>query len=243
MLRNVIAAIRTAITVPVFFLITLMFAAWVFVAAHVRQDGPHIDRTIRVWSRWFLTIAPIRHTIVGRDTLDRNGQYVFVANHLSNFDIPVMFLAAPVPIRYLAKKELYKIPILASAMEAIGIIKIDRKAHGRAHAVINDGVRRAKERGHSLIIFPEGSRSVDGELHEFKKGAFRIAISNDLTVVPVTIDGTWDVWKPGARIFYPGTVTTTIHDPIPTTNLGVEDIDDLRQECHQVIAGALGAPY
>lgn len=98
---------------------------------------------------------------------------------------------------------------------------------------------RAKERGHSLIIFPEGTRSTDGTLHDFKKGAFRIAIANDLTVVPVTIDGTWQVWRPNSRVFYPGDVTTTIHEPIPTADLAITDIDELRNKTHAAVASAL----
>lgn len=235
------AVIRTVIAVPVFFLMTLGFAVVVIVLSFVRRDSPLIDRTIRVWSRLFLAIAPATIEVVGRHHLEPGRQYVFVANHLSNFDVPVMFLASkPASIRFLAKKEVYKIPLVAQAMNSIGIIKTDRGAGGRAHAFINEGVTAAKARGHSLIIFAEGTRSDNGRLAPFRKGAFRIAISSDLPVVPVTIEGTWDIWRPGAKVFYPGHVTATIHEPIPTHDLALTDIARLTRQAQAAVAGPLG---
>lgn len=235
------AIVRTAVAVPVFFVVTLGFAVVVILLSFLRRDTPTIDRTIRVWSRIFLALGPVSLEVNGREHIERGRQYVFVANHLSNFDIPVMFLTtAPASIRFLAKKEVYKIPLVAQAMNAIGIIKTDRGAGGRAHAFINQGVAAAKARGHSVIIFPEGTRSDDGRMANFRKGAFRIAISSDLPVVPVTIEGTWEVWRPGARVFYPGRVKATIHEPIPTHGLGLTDIAGLSREAQVRVAGPLG---
>jgi len=93
-----------------------------------------------------------------------------------------------------------------------------------------------------LIIFPEGTRSVDGKIHTFKKGAFRIAIASGLSVVPITIQGTWKVWKPGAKIFYPGAVKVTIHDPIPVVGLGKSDIDALRNRAHDDVTASYRDP-
>ncbi len=183
--------------------------------------------------------APVSLEVTGAEKIDTARQYVFVANHLSNYDIPVMFRTIPVPIRYLAKKEIYKIPIVAQAMNRIGIIKTDRQAGGAAHALINEGVTAAKERGHSLIIFPEGTRSRDGKFGPLKKGAFRIAIANELPVVPVTIQGTWEVWPPEAKMFFPGAATAVVHDPIETMGMDLSQITELRERCHVAIASSL----
>jgi 1-acyl-sn-glycerol-3-phosphate acyltransferase len=238
MLRTVGAGIRTVMLVPLFFLFTLAMASAVIALSFIDRDSPHIDGVIHFWSRMFLRTAPVSLDVRGVE-VDPTRQYVFVANHLSNFDIPVMFLTAPVPIRYLAKKEIYRIPLVAQAMNRIGIIKTDRQAGGAAHALINRGVTAAKERGHSLIIFPEGTRSDNGIIATFKKGAFRIAIANQLPVVPVTIHGTWEVWAPGAKLFYPGHATTTVHDPIETADLSLTDITALRDRCYAAITSAL----
>ena len=241
MLRKVVAAIRTVFVVPLFFGFTLFIAGLVTVVAVLRPDSPVVERLIRAWSRAFVRAAGSRLTIEGRGKVDVAGQYVFVANHLSNLDIPVMFLTAPVPIRYLAKKEVYKIPMVAMAMRKIGIVKVDRGGGNAMHSVVNAGVAAAKARGHSLIIFPEAHRSISGDLRTFKKGAFRIAIANGLPVVPVTIEGTWEVWPPGSKLFYPGKVQTRVHDPISTTGLTLGDIDELRKKVHEIIGSSYEA--
>jgi 1-acyl-sn-glycerol-3-phosphate acyltransferase len=164
---------------------------------------------------------------------------VFVSNHLSNFDIPVLFLAIPHRIRYLAKAELFRIPLLAGAMRRIGIIKINRGAGPASHAAINQGVSGAAANGYSLIVFAEGTRSRDGGLHPFKKGAFRIAIATGMEIVPVAVHGTWDTWRPDARVFFPGTAKVIIGDPIPVADLTMHDIEALSDRTKQVISDAL----
>ncbi len=241
MARKALAALRTAVAVPTFFVFTLLLAGAVVIVSFINRNSPLIDTLIRFWSRLFLTTAPLSMEVRGRKHVDPSRQYVFVANHLSNFDIPVMFRAIPVPIRYLAKKEIYKIPIVAQAMNRIGIIKTDRQAGGASHALINRGVAAAKARGHSLIIFPEGTRSKDGKFGTFKKGAFRIAIANELPVVPITIQGTWAVWPPDAKMFFPGHATVIIHEAIETRGMDLKQIDELRDRCHAAIAAPLPA--
>ncbi len=239
--RKLRAALRTAVAVPTFFLFTIGLAGVLLVVTFVRRDSPLVERIVRLWSRLFLTTGPVTLEVNGREHIDPSRQYVFVANHLSNFDIPVMFLTIPVPIRYLAKKEIYKIPVVAQAMNAIGIIKTDRQAGLASHTLINEGVAKAKARGHSLIIFPEGTRSRDGKLGSFKKGAFRIAIANGLPVVPISVQGTWEVWMPDAKVFYPGHATVIVHEAIETRDLDLTQIDALRDRCHATIAADLPA--
>jgi 1-acyl-sn-glycerol-3-phosphate acyltransferase len=235
MRRKLLAAVRTAIGVPLFFLFTLGLAAFLILMALLRPHHPVLDRIIRFWARRFMGVAPVKLEVEGRHRVDPDKQYVFVSNHLSNFDIPVLFAAVPHRIRYLSKKEVYKIPVVASAMKAVGIVKVDRAAGSSAHASINRGIAEARSHGYSLIIFPEGTRSRDGDFHGFKKGAFRIAISNQMEVVPVTIHGTWEVWQPGAKIFYPGTARVVIHDPISVDGLDLTSIGDLRDRVHEVV--------
>ena len=236
MLKRVIAVARTFIAVPIFFVFTLLTAAYAFATVTLFPASGHIEKVIAVWSRLFLTIAPVHFEAEGAAGIDRSRTYVFVSNHLSSFDIPILFLSVPVPIRYLAKKELFKIPILAQAMRRIGIVEIDRQAPGAAHASINRGVAAAVERGHSIIVFPEGHRSKDRDLQRFRKGAFRIAIDNQLPIVPVTVHGTWDVWKPGARVMFPGRATVVIHEAIEVAGMTHDDMDGLIERTRKIIS-------
>jgi 1-acyl-sn-glycerol-3-phosphate acyltransferase len=238
MARRLIATLRTVIAVPTFFLFTVGISALVWVVVIIRPHHPFVEKIINLWSRLFLSIAPVTYEVEGRDRLDPGRQYVFVANHLSNFDIPVLFLSIAHAIRYMAKKELFAIPAVGSAMKRIGIIRIDRGAGPSTHASINAGVTAAKEHGYSLIVFPEGTRSRDGGLHEFKKGAFRIAIASGLDVVPVALRGTWEVWQPDHKVFFPGHARVRIGEPISVADLTLSDIDGLRERTHATIAKA-----
>lgn len=234
MIRTVLLSIKSAIAVPLFMLFTILISATVvlLMTLRLRRLG---EMVIQLWSRVFLWVPPMSYRVSGADHIEPGTQYFFLANHLSNFDIPVLFRAIPTPIRYLAKKELYKIPVFAQALHITGMIKIDRGAGISSYAAINDGVARAKVNGYSLIVFPEGTRSRDGALHPFKKGAFRMAISTGLPVVPVTVNGTWEVWPPGSKLFYGGHADVIIHAPIPTADLTVKDIDTLRTQVYDVI--------
>lgn len=200
----------------------------------MRRAGEFI---IQLWSKVFLWVPPMSYTVRGTENVEPGTQYFFLANHLSNFDIPLLFRAIPTPIRYLAKKELYKIPVFAQALKVAGIVKIDRGAGASSYTAINEGVAQAKANGYSLIVFPEGTRSRDGALHPFKKGAFRMAISTGLPVVPVTVNGTWDVWPPGSKLFYKGHADVVIHEPIETADFTVKDIEELRSQVYDIIDG------
>lgn len=234
MAQKVLLSIKSAIAVPLFMLYTIAISA-IFIllmTLRLRRAGELI---IQLWSRVFLLVPPMSYTVTGAKHVAPATQYFFLSNHLSNFDVPLLFRAIPTPIRYLAKKEVYKIPVFAQALKVGGIVKIDRGAGASSYAAINEGVAKAKENGYSLIVFPEGTRSRDGELHPFKKGAFRMAIATQLPVVPVTVNGTWEVWPPGSKLFYKGKASVVIHEPIPTAGLTVQDIDSLRSQVYEVI--------
>jgi 1-acyl-sn-glycerol-3-phosphate acyltransferase len=234
MTKKILLGIKSVIVVPLFWVFTILVsAAFLFVMA-LRFRGAG-EALVQLWSRAFLAVAPVRWVVSGTEHIEPGTQYFFLSNHLSNFDIPLLFRAIPTPIRFLAKKELYKIPVFAQALNVAGIVKIDRGAGASSYAAINEGVAKAKENGYSLIVFPEGTRSRKGDLHPFKKGAFRMAISTGLPVVPVTVNGTWEVWPPDSKVFYKGDASVVIHEPIETKDLTVKDIDALRTQVHDVI--------
>ena len=122
MARKTLLALKSAIIVPLFMVFTIVVSA-TFIAVMTLRWRRAGEALIQIWSTLFLAIAPVRWTVEGADRIEPGVQYFFLANHLSNFDIPLLFRAIPTPIRYLAKKELYKIPVFAQALKVGGIVK------------------------------------------------------------------------------------------------------------------------
>lgn len=213
-------------------------AAW-YLGARNPSD-PRIERLIRWWATRWLRAAGCSLEVRGVDHVDTTRSYVVIANHVSNFDIMACFAAIPLPIRYLAKKELFNIPVLAQAMRAVGIVEVDRSGRAAAIASVNEQSRPVIERGHSLIIYPEGTRSYHGEIQPFKKGAFAMASAANMPLLPVAIHGTWEAWKPHSPwITGNSHITVTIHAPIETAGLDARELDGLRQSTHALIAHTL----
>lgn len=213
-------------------------AAW-FLATRDPLDR-RVEPIIRWWARRWLTAARCPLEVTGLEHVDPSRSYVVVANHVSNLDVMACFAALPIPIRYLAKKELFSIPILAQAMRAVGIVEVDRGGRAAAIASVNRQSKPVIERGHSLIIFPEGTRSYHGDLQQFKKGAFAIAAAAKMPLLPVTISGTWDAWKPHSPWITGNTTIRIVVDAaIETEELDGAGLDDVRRRIHATIASNL----
>ena len=227
---------RTVLTLSVGVLATLIAAPAVIVIARVNPTSPNIDKIARAWSRLWLTMAGCTLEVEGDELVDRSRSHIAVANHLSVLDIMVCFLAIPVPIRFLAKKELFRIPILAPAMRAIGIVEVDRTARSAIHEQVNRQARELVASGRSLIIYPEGTRSRDGELLPFKKGAFTMAVAGGIPVLPLTIAGTYRAWPPGQFLVRgERKITAVIDPPIETIGMTREDVTRLTEDTRTII--------
>jgi 1-acyl-sn-glycerol-3-phosphate acyltransferase len=227
---------RTIATSIVGVISTLIAAPMVMVIAAVNDTSPWIERVIRTWSRAWLAVSGTELVVVGKENIEPGQSYVVVANHLSTLDIMVCFLAVPLPIRYLAKKELFRIPILAQGMRSVGIVEVDRSAHSAVHAQVNAQSKDLIAKGRSLIIYPEGTRPRSGALDPFKKGAFTMAIASQLPVLPVSIHGTYEAWKPDTLWVRGGTVTAIIDPPIITVGMTQQDSGQLTKTAYTVIA-------
>jgi len=236
---------RTVLTWTVGVLATVVGALTVITIVVFRPTAPAIDRVIHWWSRMWLLASGTDLTVEGQENIDRNQSYVVVANHLSTLDIMVCFLAVPLPIRYLAKKELFRIPLLAQAMRAVGIIEVDRAARSSIHASVNRQAQDLIAHSRSLIIYPEGTRPRDGVMKPFKKGAFTMAISGRLPILPLSIHGTYEAAVPGKPWFHGGAVTAIVEPPIPTEGMTASDAVPLRDRVREIIAkrvSDLGGP-
>ncbi len=237
MRRTLTAVLRTAVAAPAIVLDTAIVGTAIMVIGWRNPASPVIERLVRIWSKVFLLACFCRWTTEGGDRFDPGRSYIFVANHESNLDIPLNFLAAdPVGIRYLAKKELFRVPLLGQIMRAMAMVETDRQAGRAAHEGINRQLGETVRHGLSLMIYPEGTRSRTAELRPFKRGAFRIAVDNQMDLVPISITGTYEAFPPGSKLIYGGRVQAMVHDPISVQGLGREDIDDLLARTREVIA-------
>lgn len=231
---------RTVLTWVAGVFATIVGAVSVMVLALIDPASPRIENVIHWWSRVWLKASGTRLTIEGSDHIDPDQSYVVVSNHLSTLDIMVCFLAVPLPIRYLAKKELFRIPLLAQAMRSVGIIEVDRAARSAIHNSVNRQAKELIEHKRSLIIYAEGTRPRDGVMKPFKKGAFTMAIASQLPVLPLSIHGTYEAAVPGKPWFRGGPVTAIVDAPIPTEGMTQSDAESLRARVWEIVAKRVG---
>jgi len=163
---------------------------------------------------------------------------VFMPNHLSNLDAPVLFHALPSDFKALVKKELFKVPFLGTTMRLAGLISVDRSDRERSKEAVSQAVEALKG-GQSFLIFPEGTRSRTGELGEFKKGAFIAAMEAGSRIVPVAVKGTERLLPRGGMRIRPGTVSVTVLEPVDAAAYRENDRDRLIADVRGRIAQAL----
>jgi 1-acyl-sn-glycerol-3-phosphate acyltransferase len=178
----------------------------------------------RSWMVLFLKLAGIRITVTGREKLDKNECYVFFANHSSLLDIPVLFASVNNPLAFIAKKELFWIPIMGWGMRGMGHVSIDRGSARKALGSFKKAALRLKRERLSLVLFPEGTRSVDGNLGEFKQGSFSLALDAGVRVVPVAIRGSRLCLPKKKLLVRPGEVTIDIGEPLAPDGMKKSDL-------------------
>jgi 1-acyl-sn-glycerol-3-phosphate acyltransferase len=212
---------------------------------------PHLDRGARftyrylalLWARINLTLSGVRVRVIGKEKVDRNKSYIVMANHQSNFDVLALATRLPLQLRWVAKRELLKVPIFGFAIKRMGMIIIDRRDPDKAHESMKVADEKIKS-GLSVIILPEGTRSKDGRLLEFKKGGFVMALSTKTPILPVTINGSrFCLPKGGLFSLKPGRIQMIIHDIVDVAGLTVEDRDMLLTKVRGIIEGSLDLSY
>jgi 1-acyl-sn-glycerol-3-phosphate acyltransferase len=222
MLRTIWAALAAvAVTIPV--------ASSVIVLAFFSSSAGAIDRLIRLWARSLVKAAGIDLQLENGAVLDPAQRYILVANHYSYFDIPCILAAVPQPIRFMAKVSLFKIPIFGWSLNRAGFIPIDRKNRRTAVKSFDLAAERIRK-GNTIVIFPEEGRSKFRQMRPFQRGAFLLAIKSELPVVPMAVDGTYDVFRVGAKRITPGRVTIKVGTPIPTVGATLKDKERLATE-------------
>ena len=167
--------------------------------------------------------------------LDADQQYVFIVNHESAFDILLLYAALPYKLVFMSKTELKKIPFLGWAMVLGKHIFVDRKKHKAALASMDIAKDSLKKYPRSIMIFQEGTRSLDGHMKPFKRGGTVLAIETGLPIVPVAICGSFVVIKKGSINIHPKTIGVVIGHPVPTTGLSIEDRNTVTETLRQQV--------
>lgn len=191
------------------------------------------DRVQRGWAGALLRASGVTVRADGLERLEPGDPVILMSNHQSNFDIFSLFHALPVSIRFVAKGELARIPVLAHAMRSAGHVFIDRADRRGAAAAMRIAGDRMREDELCLGLFPEGTRSRDGRLGAFKKGSFALAIETQMPIVPIAVDGGWRL-SGGGRI-RPGEVRIRVGKPIPTAGKTPADRDVVLEEVREAV--------
>lgn len=190
-----------------------------------------------IWSRIFCWLAFVKVTVRGRENIDKDTSYVFVANHQGAYDIFTVYGYLGHNFRWMMKSSLRKIPFVGWACAWAKQIFVDNSTASATRRTMAEA-ERLLSGGMSLVVFPEGARTWTGEMRPFKKGAYRLAVEFNLPVVPLTIDGAFHVLPRFKKLPVPGHIYLTIHKPINPDGDG-HDLSKLMQESRQVIEEGL----
>jgi 1-acyl-sn-glycerol-3-phosphate acyltransferase len=222
--------------IPAVSLYTVVLGAVSLVSTLFDRTGDTGHRCARAWSRAILATTGVRVRVQGLEHLDPARSYVFAANHQSIYDIPVVFAAIPFQLRIVAKASLGRIPFLGWHLHRTGHLLVDRRNPGP------DIVRKMKRlvsEAHSLIVFPEGTRSADGTIGRFRKGTFLVAIDARLPVVPMRIEGSRHVMRKGQLTVRRGDVMLTVHPAIETRGMTRDDAPGLAERVQAIVRGGI----
>ncbi len=190
------------------------------------------------WGKISLRLSGGRLKVEGKENIPTDSAVIFMANHSSSFDIPALYAALPVQFRWLAKKELFDVPFFGVALKRIGYIPVERSDSRKSLVALKAAAQRVKD-GTSVIVFPEGTRSPDGNLLPFKGGGFILAVQSGMPIVPVVIVGTRDITPQGSLMVTAADVTVRILPPIETAGLKSADRGPLSDQVRQSIDAAL----
>jgi 1-acyl-sn-glycerol-3-phosphate acyltransferase len=213
------------IWLPIFLLITVLTALVVITGCFLGGERFFSYYPGMWWSRivCVITLCPVK--VSGREKLDRKQSYIFVPNHQSAYDIFLIYGHLGFPVKWVMKQSLRKIPFVGKACEMAGFIFVDNSSpQAAARTVI--AAKKKLQKGASIVIFPEGSRSYTGKLGKFKKGAFQMALDLQAPIVPVTLNGSHYVMPRGSYLIRPHKMELIIHKPIPTKGLSTDNLRD-----------------
>ena len=236
------AIYQICIALPILFVSTILTALITTVGSLI--GGAHFWGYYpgKIWSQLTCLILLIPVKIKGKEKINKKTSYVFVPNHQGAFDIFLIYGFLGRNFKWMMKKSLRKIPFVGKACESAGHIFVDRSSPRaivetmkQAQSSLTDGV--------SLVVFPEGKRTFTGKMNEFKRGAFLLADDLQLSVVPITITGSFEILPRTGKWIHWHPMTMTIHDPIPPHGKGAENVKETMDKAYEAVASALPERY
>jgi 1-acyl-sn-glycerol-3-phosphate acyltransferase len=223
---------------PLIVVATLVFGIASMLASTFDKKGRTQHAIARLWARILLAGSGARVRVEGLEKLQKDAAYVLVANHTSYMDTPAVLLI-PLQIRFFAKQGLFRIPLLGGHLRRAGHLPVVRDNPRASLKSLTEGARLVRERGVSVVLFPEGGRSPDG-LQEFKEGAAYLAIKAGVPAVPIGIVGMREVLPIGSAHVRPHAVTVRIGDPIATGSMKLGARGELNQTLRRKVAELIG---
>ena len=220
--------------IPAISLYTIVLGTLSIASSVFEKRGYVAHGCARTWSWLILRTSGVHVEIEGLERLEPGRTYVFVSNHQSIYDIPILFASLPYQLRIIAKASLGHFPFLGWHLRRTGHMLVDRKRPDPK--LIFGWASRLMSTGLSLIVFPEGTRSVDGRVGRFKGGSFYLALEAGLPVVPLSVVGSRHVMLKNRLAVYPGRVRLIVHEPIDTTGMAVTEAKAFGQRVREIVA-------
>ena len=225
------------IMAPLLLLITILTTSTVIVGGFLGDASFWGYYPPRIWSKLFFMISLVKVEVKGRENIKDNESYIFVANHQGAYDIFLVYGYLNHNFKWVLKHTLRKVPMVGKACEAAKHIFVDRTNPKGIKRTIEEA-KNTLQGGMSVVIFPEGTRSSDGNIKKFKRGAFQLAVDLNIPVVPMTINGSYKILSKTSFFVNPGKLTLTIHEPIMPPAEGF-DMDTIVEESYQKVVSAL----
>jgi len=226
--------IHSALLVTLGVIITVFMSFWSVVFSIFPDADNKIHTVANIWAKILLLMCNTKVTVIGKENLLHGKPQIFMANHQSDFDILISLAYIPVQFRWIANKELFNIPIFGTAMKSAGYIEIDRNNREKAIQSIDEAALCIR-RGKSIMTFPEGTRSRDGEIKAFKQGAFHLAIKSGVPIVPVSIIGSGRIMPKRSVRIKPGQIKLIIGEPIEVKSFDIENRHELIEKVRNII--------
>lgn len=227
---------RSIILAFVYVFLILLAIPWLLVCALFGWRNAFLG-----YGRWMMRVGrlilgiPVK--VDGLDRLDPRTPYVFMSNHLSFLDAPLLMTVIDRPARVIVKRFVFRIPVLGLGLRFSGYVPVDKEGAGAGRRSIARAAKLIKEKGYSFLIYPEGQRSWDGKMQRFRRGGFFLALETGAPIVPVSIRGTFELMPRGKWLIKKGPVGIVFHEPIPVTGYAQESIPELMERVRSAVAG------
>jgi 1-acyl-sn-glycerol-3-phosphate acyltransferase len=200
-----------------------------------KRRDEYIHKVVSMWSRFIITISGAKVNVTGLENIPKDQTILFISNHQSYFDIPLLISSINVPKGFIAKKELETWPFISTWMKYINCIFMDRDNLRKSAESIVDGINLLKS-GYSMVIFPEGTRSKGKPVDEFKGGSFKLATKSKCLIVPLTINGTYKLLEANNSFIKAADIELVVHPPIDINKLNKEELEKLPETVHSLIS-------